>query len=53
VVRRGETGSVDDGGEEFLCAKLHLVDLVGSERAKKTGADGLGLRLKEGTSISL
>jgi len=51
VVLIGETSSVDDGGEEFLCAKLHLVDLAGSERAKMTSADGL--RLKEGTSISL
>lgn len=50
VVLTGETGSVDDGGEEFLCAKLHLVDLAGSERAKRTGADGL--RLKEGIHIN-
>lgn len=50
VALTGETVSVDDGGEEFLCAKLHLVDLAGSERAKRTGADGL--RLKEGIHIN-
>eukprot|EP00252_Welwitschia_mirabilis_P016492 TRINITY_DN3636_c0_g1_i2.p1 TRINITY_DN3636_c0_g1~~TRINITY_DN3636_c0_g1_i2.p1 ORF type:complete len:967 (+),score=258.83 TRINITY_DN3636_c0_g1_i2:92-2992(+) len=42
--------SLEDGGEEFLCAKLHLVDLAGSERAKRTGADGV--RLKEGIHIN-
>ncbi|XP_044475240.1 kinesin-like protein KIN-4C [Mangifera indica] len=42
--------TVDDIGDDILCAKLHLVDLAGSERAKRTGADGL--RLKEGIHIN-
>ncbi|KAL4179730.1 hypothetical protein AMTRI_Chr13g121520 [Amborella trichopoda] len=46
----GEAGSLDDGGEDYLCAKLHLVDLAGSERAKRTGSDGL--RFKEGVHIN-
>eukprot|EP00252_Welwitschia_mirabilis_P016493 TRINITY_DN3636_c0_g2_i1.p1 TRINITY_DN3636_c0_g2~~TRINITY_DN3636_c0_g2_i1.p1 ORF type:complete len:1127 (+),score=289.52 TRINITY_DN3636_c0_g2_i1:329-3709(+) len=45
-----DSGSLEDAGEEFLCAKLHLVDLAGSERAKRTGADGV--RLKEGIHIN-
>ncbi|KAI3499106.1 hypothetical protein L1887_34899 [Cichorium endivia] len=32
--------------DEYLCAMLHLVDLSGSERAKRTGSDGM--RFKEG-----
>lgn len=50
MVLTRETCSIDDGGEEFLCAKLHLVNLSGSERAKRTGADGL--RLKEDIHIN-
>ncbi|KAL9234739.1 hypothetical protein vseg_009572 [Gypsophila vaccaria] len=42
--------SIDDPGDDILCAKLHLVDLAGSERAKRTGADGI--RLKEGIHIN-
>ncbi|XP_058201308.1 kinesin-like protein KIN-4C isoform X2 [Rhododendron vialii] len=30
-----------DGGDDILCAKLHLVDLAGSKRAKRTRADGM------------
>ncbi|KAI3789356.1 hypothetical protein L2E82_02149 [Cichorium intybus] len=40
----------DDTGDDILCAKLHLVDLAGSKRAKKTGADGM--RLREGIHIN-
>jgi hypothetical protein len=36
-------GVTNDG---VLCAKLHLVDLAGSKRAKQTGVDGM--RFKEG-----
>jgi hypothetical protein len=32
--------------DDVLCAKLHLVDLAGSKRAKQTGVDGM--RFKEG-----
>jgi hypothetical protein len=39
----------DDIGDDILCAKLHLVDLAGSGRAKRTGADGM--RFKEGTNV--
>ena len=35
-----------DANDDILCAKLHLVDFAGSERAKRTEADGL--RLREG-----
>jgi hypothetical protein len=44
----------DDGDEERLTqasAKLHLIDLAGSERQKGTGATGE--RLKEGAQINL
>ncbi|KAL5069481.1 hypothetical protein RYX36_020368 [Vicia faba] len=37
-------------GDDVLCAKLHLVNLAGSERAKRTGVDGM--RLKEGIHIN-
>ena len=33
-----------------LCSKFHLIDLAGSERAKRTGASGD--RLKEGSAIN-
>ncbi|KAK7266519.1 hypothetical protein RIF29_19165 [Crotalaria pallida] len=42
--------SEEDMGKEFLSAKLHLVDLAGFERAKRTGSNGL--RLKEGIHIN-
>lgn len=32
--------------EEYHCAKLHIVYLAGSERAKRTGSDGM--KVKEG-----
>ncbi|XP_016481104.1 kinesin-like protein KIN-4C [Nicotiana tabacum] len=42
--------SMNDDGDDILCAKLHLVDLAGSERAKRTGADEM--RLREGIHIN-
>nr|VDC71982.1 unnamed protein product [Brassica rapa] len=36
--------------EEYLCAKLHIVYLAGSERAKRTGSDGM--KVKEGVYIN-
>eukprot|EP00249_Psilotum_nudum_P001711 c14348_g1_i1 orf=1037-4090(-) len=41
---------LDDGDEDFMCAKLHLIDLAGSERVKRTGT--YGLRFKEGVHIN-
>ncbi|KAK0580109.1 hypothetical protein LWI29_036485 [Acer saccharum] len=46
----GTGATVDEAGED-LCAKLHFVDLAGSEHAKRTGADGM--RLKEGIDINM
>ncbi|XVF64893.1 hypothetical protein PTKIN_Ptkin09bG0203500 [Pterospermum kingtungense] len=43
-------GVNDDIGDDILCAKLHLVDPAGSERAKRMGADGMCL--KEGIHIN-
>ncbi|KAF5471904.1 hypothetical protein F2P56_008667 [Juglans regia] len=40
----------DDLGDDILRAKLHLVDLAGFVRAKRTGADGR--RFKEGIHIN-
>ncbi|KAI3985697.1 hypothetical protein MKX01_030611 [Papaver californicum] len=40
----------DDARDNILCTKLHLVDLAGSVRAKRTGTDGL--RLKEGIHLN-
>ena len=37
---------VHDSSEDYVCAKLHLVDLAGLERAKRTRVDGI--RFKEG-----
>ncbi|TXG52671.1 hypothetical protein EZV62_021840 [Acer yangbiense] len=48
IARTGAT--IDEAGDDILCAKLHLVDLAGSERAKRTGADGM--RFKEGIHIN-
>jgi hypothetical protein len=31
---------LDDCGEKYLCAKLHLMDLASLEREKRTKADG-------------
>ena len=42
----GDNCPNEEMGEAYLSAKLHLVDIAGSERAKITGSDGL--RLKEG-----
>ncbi|KOM40687.1 hypothetical protein LR48_Vigan04g088500 [Vigna angularis] len=39
-----DDSSDEDMGEEYLSAKLHLVDLARSERAKRTGSDGLHLK---------
>uniref|UniRef100_A0A0D3CHY7 Kinesin motor domain-containing protein n=1 Tax=Brassica oleracea var. oleracea TaxID=109376 RepID=A0A0D3CHY7_BRAOL len=36
--------------EEYHCAKLHIVYLAGSERAKRTGSDGM--KVKEGVYIN-
>ncbi|KAI3741834.1 hypothetical protein L1987_59512 [Smallanthus sonchifolius] len=36
--------------DEYLCAKLHLVDLDGPERVKRTDSDGM--RFKEGVHIN-
>jgi hypothetical protein len=38
---------IEDMNEDYLRAKLHLVNLAESERAKRTGSDGL--RFKEST----
>ncbi|KAK8676439.1 hypothetical protein V6N13_142013 [Hibiscus sabdariffa] len=35
----GDGSSNDITSEEYLCAKLHLVDLARSERAKRIGSD--------------
>ncbi|WOG85960.1 hypothetical protein DCAR_0105153 [Daucus carota subsp. sativus] len=43
------SGDMHDANDDILCAKLHLVDFAGSERAKRTEADGL--RLREGIHI--
>ncbi|XP_041027008.1 kinesin-like protein KIN-4C [Juglans microcarpa x Juglans regia] len=40
----------DDLGDDILHAKLHLVDLAGFIRAKRSGADGM--RFKEGIHIN-
>ncbi|KAI3768324.1 hypothetical protein L2E82_18908 [Cichorium intybus] len=37
-------------GEEYRCAKLHLVDLAGAERVKRAGSEGV--RLREGIQIN-
>jgi hypothetical protein len=42
---------IEDMNEDYLRAKLHLVNLAESERAKRTGSDGL--RFKEGTCLFL
>ncbi|KAH0853057.1 LOW QUALITY PROTEIN: hypothetical protein HID58_093525, partial [Brassica napus] len=36
--------------EEYLCAKLHIVYVAGSERANRTGSDGM--KVKEGVYIN-
>ena len=44
------TSCVGGGGSSLIQAKLHLIDLAGSERLKRTGAGGL--RLKETVGIN-
>ena len=35
---------LDDSSEDYVCAKLHLVDFSGLEWAKRMGADGIGFK---------
>ncbi|KAK8690948.1 hypothetical protein V6N13_074472 [Hibiscus sabdariffa] len=40
----GDGSPNDITSEEYLCAKLHLVDLAGSKRAKRIGSDGMDFK---------
>lgn len=45
-----ESKSKVESSEKVVSSKLHLVDLAGNERTKKSGAEGLNL--KEATYIN-
>lgn len=39
-----EIRSIVEANEKVIHSKLHLIDLAGSERTKKTGSDGIVLK---------